>query len=387
MDFNSLTDFEESSELFLDVLTVPKPRKLWRINNYAAGRYYFGLTESGEPEFYISVTNMISATLPTSAFLTKWIADKGYEEAERYKHERASYGTFMHALFQTYLITRRLDLDSIKPQLLAYCAAEYLPATLAVEWEYELKKDALAFAQWVKDYQVEPLFIEVVLASRDGYAGAVDLGCYLTVQENGYHATEVYQSGPRKGMPKECKVEKRVKAIVDFKSGRKGFYEANEIQLGAYEQLVTENFPMLGGDWQLYNFSPKDWTGNKPSYNFKLQSTSRSLAKLPYLVQLARIEAGKRERMVTQIGGVISQDAELSDNVAFVSMEQLAKAKLDSFKQKQAEAEAAEVQAIAEAVEVVTKNKSKRKNRNENAQPTAAEVKPKVTPRKRKAKS
>jgi hypothetical protein len=380
MDFDRLTDFEESKELFLDVQTVPiRPRKLWRINNYSAGRYYFGLNAAGEPEFYISVTNMISATLPTSAFLTKWIAEKGYEEAERYKHERASYGTFMHSLFQTYLITRRLDLDTIKPMLLAYCAAEYLPASLAVEWEYELKKDALAFAQWVKDYKVEPIFIEVVLGCQDGYAGAVDLGCYLTLQVAGYSDTEVYQSGPRKGMPKECKVEQRVKAIVDFKSGRKGFYEANEIQLRAYENLVIENFPFLGTDWQLFNFSPKDWTGSTPSYNFKNQNSSKSLAKLPYLVGLARIEAGKREKMVTQIGGVISQDAELSENVAFVSMDQLAKEKLDSMAKRQSE------QVVEQLVEVVeaVKPKAKRKSKNE----ASATKKPAATPRKRAAKS
>jgi hypothetical protein len=323
---------EEVPAVYFNETLLTAPRKMYRISGYKNGRYYYSFRESdGRPEFYISVTNLIASTMPTSPFLMEWKLALGKEEAERFVAERASYGTFMHILYAELLINRRLDLATIRKRLANYLEAERLPAGLLDEWEYELKKDVAAFAQFVQDYNVRPVFIEQVLASRDGYAGAVDLGCYMDIAER-------YKSGPKRGEMKPGGVVETVRAIVDFKSGRKGFYEAHEIQLEAYRNLVAENFPDFEVD-RIYNFSPKDWRGTKPAYNLKDQTDSENLQKLPLLVELANLEAAKRERMVTQVTGLIDLDRPVADSVECLTMEELVVAR----QRKPAEPEAEQI--------------------------------------------
>ena len=61
--------------------------KVWQLNS-KGHRYYYRYNEDGTPEFYPSVTIILSQTMPTPQHLVKWISDKGYEQAEAYKQER-----------------------------------------------------------------------------------------------------------------------------------------------------------------------------------------------------------------------------------------------------------------------------------------------------------
>lgn len=91
---------EEMRAMFFDEESlVEQPYRVWQLNS-KGHRYYYRFNEAGEPEFYPSVTTILSQTLPMSPFLLKWITDKGLEEAERYKGERAAYGTYMHKAFE-----------------------------------------------------------------------------------------------------------------------------------------------------------------------------------------------------------------------------------------------------------------------------------------------
>lgn len=315
---------EECKALYFDPKALLEPtRKLYRLNGYAAGRYYYCLNEMGEPQFFISVTNMISQTLPTPEALTKWIAGLGYDQSKAYALERADYGTFMHILFTKLLIEKTLDMDSIDDELIQYLQEQGQPRTLFTEWIDELKKDVLAFAQFLKDYKVKPLAIELILASEEGgYAGAIDLICEMTIEEKGFFG-EVYKSGENKGKPKETKREIRINAAIDNKSGRKGFYEAHEIQLQAYRNLVHENFPDLKID-KVYNFAPSDWR-TAPSYKLKDQSESPNLEKFDYLVALANIEMSKREKQVIRISGTLDLEKDLTEAYEEVTISSLVK--------------------------------------------------------------
>lgn len=133
---------------------------------------------------------------------------------------------------------------------------------------------------------MEPLAIEVSLISQQGYAGTVDLVCDMDWEYKGFFG-ETYKSGEQKGKPKETKEKRRIKAIVDFKSGRKGFYEANEIQMEACRRLVVENFRFEPD--MLFNFSPKEWR-TTPGYNLKDQTDSLPKGKFEHLVEIAKIE-------------------------------------------------------------------------------------------------
>lgn len=126
----------------------------------------------------------------------------------------------------------------------------------------------------------------------------------------------------------------RINAIVDFKSGRKGFYEEMEIQLYMYKMMWEENFPDMPIT-RIYNFSPKDWR-KKPTYKLKDQTNSPNADKIPYLLGLAAVEDAKRDNTFTAVFGEISLDNEpdLTNNIASLTLAELVKSKAPAEKNK-----------------------------------------------------
>lgn len=297
---------EEMQCMFFDkTALIEPPYKVFQLNS-KGHRYYYRFDENGQPEFFPSVTTILSQTLPKSPFLIEWIASKGMDEAERYKAERAAYGTFMHAQFEELIINRVYNLDDLKEKLKTYIEVNRLPDDF-IYYADDLKKDVLAFAQFVIDYDVRPLAVEIALVHPYyKYAGMVDLPCTM------------------KRSP--CSDE-RITAIVDFKSGRKGFYEDAEIQLHLYKMMwnVTfEDYPVT----HVFNFSPKDWR-KKPSYNLKDQTNSPNAAKIPALLEIAAIEDEKRDNIFTAVSGSINLDEmnNFADNVISLTLAELIKTK------------------------------------------------------------
>lgn len=304
---------EEMTAMFFDEKTlIEPPYKVWQLNS-KGHRYYYKFDDNGTPEFYPSVTTILSQTMPKSEFLIKWIADKGIDEAERYKAERAAYGTFMHAQFEELIINRVYDLDGLKAKLKDYIDNNKLPADF-IYYADDFKKDILAFAQFVLDYDVKPLAVEIALVHPvHNYAGMIDLPC-----------TMLSKPGSKE----------YINAIVDFKSGRKGFYEEAEIQLHLYAMMWNENFPDIPID-RVFNFSPKDWR-KKPTYNLKDQTDSPNAKKIPYLLELAAIEDEKRDNTFTAVSGEISLDNEpdLTNNIVSLTLAELVKSKAPAEKKK-----------------------------------------------------
>jgi hypothetical protein len=298
------------------LLRVDPPNPIWRLNNNGR-RWYFTLIDN-VPKLYASVTTFIKQSLPQAPQLMKWIADVGYDESRAIMEEKAHYGTFMHIQIAELLIKREYDLDKLRIRMLQYAKEHNIPDSF-VEQSKEMAKDILAFAQFAKDCEVEPLAIEIVLYHpEDGYAGAIDLVCKMTVEESGYFG-EVYKTGEQKGQPKLTKGKVEVRAIVDFKSGRKGFYESHEIQLQAYKEMWDIHFPTMPIN-RLYNWSPKDWR-DRPSYNLTDQTNKKSLRKLPYLVAIAKLENKGAEEMTSMFfKGNISLDSDFTENITNQSL-------------------------------------------------------------------
>jgi hypothetical protein len=266
-----------------------QPKPIYRID-LKDFRYYYNFGEDGEPKFYTSVTTLIKNTLPTPPALIKWMADKGAEDGKNEAMERACYGTCMHHLCGMLLIDGKLDLGVVPNVLQQIALRENIQPQKG--WVEELKKDILAFAQFIIDRKVKPLAIEVCLYHpTDGYAGAIDLVAELDFDR------------------------KRITALIDLKSGRKNFYPSHEIQLGAYREMWKIHFPDKPVD-KIFNWSPKDFRGKTPTYNLKDQTESKNIAKLPYLVELSRIETEKRDDTVTVISGTIDLNKGLSDNIS-----------------------------------------------------------------------
>lgn len=304
---------EEMTAMFFDEKTlIEPPYKVWQLNS-KGHRYYYRYDDAGNPEFFPSVTTILSQTLPKAPYLINWIANKGIEEAERYKGERAAYGTFMHAAFEELLINRAYDLDGLKGKLKEYIEVYRLPDDF-IYYADDLKKDVLAFAQFVLDYDVRPLAVEIALVHPYyKYAGMIDCPCTMLSKIGG---------------------DERINAIVDFKSGRKGFYEEAEIQLHLYAMMWNENFPDIPID-RVFNFSPKDWR-KKPTYNLKDQTDSPNAKKIPYLLELAAIEDEKRNNTFTAVSGEISLDNEpdLTNNIVSLTLAELVKSKAPAEKKK-----------------------------------------------------
>ncbi len=301
---------EECKALYFDenALNEP-PYKLFRIDNHSGGRFYYREID-GEIKFYMSVTNMISSTMPTSPGLINWIADMGREEADKYAYERSVYGTFMHEQFTKLLLNRSLDMDFMAENLKLFMEAEKVNSSLFSDWYKELKKDILSFASFAHTHKIKPLAIEVVLCDdEDETAGAIDLLCKMQVLEEGYHG-EVYKTS-RKGFyekddPKLSKEWVEITAIVDYKSGKKGFYEEHEIQLAEYKKFTEKTFGVTVD--KTFNFSPKDWK-SQPSFHLKDQTDSINQKKLPYLIEIAKIEKEKRMVQILNIDGTVDLDA------------------------------------------------------------------------------
>ena len=312
------------AEFFNEDALQEQPEPVYRLDS-SGHRYYYTFDKFGEPRFFVSVTTLIKQTLPTSPSLVKWIADMGYEESQRFAQERAHYGTFMHAQLAELLITRSYNLNLIRERLRMFIESEQLPGDF-MGYADDFKKDILAFAQFMKDTDLKPLAIEIVLTNpEDGYAGAIDLVAELTIEEKGFFG-EVYKTGANAGKPKETKQQRRIRAIIDFKSGRKGFFPEYEIQLHAYKKMWNMNFEAHPVE-KVFNWSPKDWRGKTPTYNFKDQTDSKNAKKLPYLVELARIEDEKRDNTVVSCSGIIDLDNPngLENNVTELSLAEVVK--------------------------------------------------------------
>ena len=304
---------EEMTAMFFDEKTlIEPPYKVWQLNS-KGHRYYYRYDDAGNPEFFPSVTTILSQTLPKAPHLINWIANKGIEEAKRYKGERAAYGTFMHAAFEELLINRAYDLDGLKGKLKEYIEVYRLPDDF-IYYADDLKKDVLAFAQFVLDYDVRPLAVEIALVHPYyKYAGMIDCPCTMRAKIGS---------------------DDRINAIVDFKSGRKGFYEESEIQLGMYRDMWNVNFEQFPVT-RIFNFSPKDWR-KKPSYNLKEQTESPNIRKIPYLLEIAAIEDEKRDNTFTAVNGMVVLDdaPDLSQNVISLSLAELIKTKAPAEKKK-----------------------------------------------------
>ena len=289
-----------------DALKEP-PYKVYQLNS-DGHRYYYRFNENGEPEFFPSVTTLLKQVMPTPPALIDWMIANGKDGSTEKRDLAAAYGTFMHIQFETLIINRRYDFDAVPSILLDYMERENLPEKVFTEWLPKIRKDVLAFAQFVKDYKVRPLAVEIGLVHpKYKYAGCLDLPCEMT----------------------DPKTAKTFRAIVDFKSGRKGFFEEHEIQLHLYRIMWNENYPETPVE-RVFNFAPKDWR-KAPTYNLKDQTDSVNAKKIQYLLGLATIEDEKRDNTLTIVRGQLDLDnGKIADNILTLSLAELIKTKTES---------------------------------------------------------
>lgn len=315
---------EQMKAIFFDTdaLQLP-PIPLYRMDN-GGKRYYYTYIDD-KPHFFLSVTTFIKNSLPTSPYLIEWLQSMSKEEAQAYVQERADYGTLLHMLQAKFLIEKSYNLDSIEEDIEQYCKdIGRNPNKYVKLWMEDQKRDLLAFAQWCYDVNYRPIAIEIILCDIElGVAGAVDHVGYVTLREKGFFG-EVYKTttaNNKKGDPKESYGEVEYLIIMDSKSGRKGFYEAHEVQLNAYAKMWAKNFPEKKVD-KVFNWSPKSWRGKTPTYNFKDQSNSKLGEIMEDLVSIAKKkdDANLNDKSIEIVEGKLTLGQEPTNNVRIESM-------------------------------------------------------------------
>jgi len=327
---------EQAQGLFFDQdALIIQPRPVYRMD-HKGRRFYFTQDKEGNNTFYISVTTFISMSLPQSVHLIKWYAEHGYDKAKAMAQEAADYGTLMHIEAATMMINKTYDLEAVGTLVSNYVRELGYSPRLVRPWAEKLKKDLLAFAQFAIDVNLQPVAIECILADEElGLAGAIDLVAHMDVTETGFWG-ETYKTGPRAGEPKATKRTIRVLAIVDLKSGRKGFYESHELQVEAYGRMWNSFFKE-NQVARIFNWSPKDWRGEKPSYNLKDQTDGAKAAKLDNMLAIAKIEAASREQVATVPRGVIDlKNDSLLANIRVMTMDEIVKESVAEMEKKTA---------------------------------------------------
>ena len=209
MEYGDGITIEQAKALYfdLDALLIA-PRPVYRMDNKGK-RFYFTFDKDNKPQFVISVTSFIAASLPTSPYLIDWIAEHGREKANELRDEAAAYGTLLHREIAHLLIEKRYNLDLMTMVVEEYVKVENL-APKCLKWGEKLKRDIASFAQFALDTNFKPLAIEIMLVDESlGLGGAVDIVGEMDIEEKGFFG-EVYKSSENQGKPKESKQLKRI---------------------------------------------------------------------------------------------------------------------------------------------------------------------------------
>jgi hypothetical protein len=269
------------------------------------GRYYviqwYDEKNVKQTLYLPSCTTVISKSMPTPIQITKLMVQMGWDAFNYYVSSRQAYGTVMHTLISELFISKVIAHEQLKPRICAMINDIHpMRSSELAELANEMIKDLLSFAQFVVDHAVIPYSIEHPLASfRGRYCMAIDMLCTMRIEEKGFFG-EVYKSGAQKDQPKETKRWRDVFAYVDFKSGKKGFFDTHELQLRMGQQVIEENYPGIAehltgsSEIYLFNWAPSDWKAGTPTYKLKDQRGQVSDEDMWARVQLG-VSAAKKQ--------------------------------------------------------------------------------------------
>lgn len=205
------------------------------------GRNYFDIDQENNLNIYPSTTTVIGRFHPTGVFLKQWMVDSfaSWKDYQAFMFDVSNYGTFMHIVLKDIVLGHDVDISDLG---LMVRISDYLlsndidPARInRDEWIKKAKQDAIGIVQWIQDYEFIPIAVEMTIASRDmRYAGTIDLVGIITDKE------------------------KKYRVMIDYKTGRTGFFDEYPIQLEGYRRLWDEKYPEARIE-RTYNLGAKDY--------------------------------------------------------------------------------------------------------------------------------
>lgn len=309
---------------------IPTP-VLYRMT-VAGKRVYYEMGADGYPIIYDGATNNIAnGYCDTSGALEKWKNEmrlKG-KDPDEYANYRADLGTIMHYLFGLYLTGVNIKLIPTWIRKVVKEAKlridKYRMERILVDNIDELIEDLISFAIFCKERHVKPVLIEKMLrSSRLKVASSVDAVVEMDSEpetvEIEVETGEFYKTGAKKGQPKTEKKKikrcRRIFAILDFKSNRKGnFYDEYAFQLELYRRMILENYGKILEIEEIYNFAPGDPTAKTSQYKLKRQTDNPILNMATVVYLQGKYKFEKTNYTVTsRIGSLdIESDFELND--------------------------------------------------------------------------
>ena len=255
-------DFEGLLPLYTDEnkIKISAVEKLWR-TKAGSKRYYM----DSDGFLYIGVTGFTSKVLPSSPFLVDWKVKQALDgnDWREEMNKAANYGTAMHIAIEYFCVKKKFTPQELKEYLL-----ENYPTWAATASERDwmkMLKDIASWAQFVADRNVFVHAIELPIKSRRlGVASSID---------------EIISFDFNKG---------RITALLDTKSGKKGFYPSHRCQLETYKVMYNESIysqflPVSG----IFNWAPSDWR-KTPKYKLENQTDNEFVGMIDNLVELGK---------------------------------------------------------------------------------------------------
>lgn len=294
----------ECKELYWDDTALAvRPVQLHRLDSRGMRKYFTTTDENKVDKMYTSVTSFSTAVMPKGEGLLNWFKTKTPEQIEDILNQSSHYGTCYDILCNKLLAEKLIQ--DVPAEIRSYLMQNQLYHVNAEKWTYLMKRDLLAFVEFMLDYDVKPLATSVALTlPKHRLAGTIDLLCEM----NDRILTKTEQ--------KKGESPKRIKAVVDYKckigdfsgnSERASFYDSECLQLYIYAQMVSEN---LGIPVEaVFNFSPKNWR-KVPDYNLRHWNTSvvweRITKKFPAYCDIFNVDYPDEELEIQVINDAIS---------------------------------------------------------------------------------
>jgi len=241
--------------------------------------------ESGR--IYKSLTTFLDAVMPSNKFLNRWreqmaVELGGGDKAEEYVQKTADYGTALHIAVAEYCRNSGVEWSEFEQWAFTFLGDMGFQNSTLSYAHAELINDFAALLQFFHDYRVEVIAVELPVWTDAGVATLID----LIVEMDAKNYTE----------KTEIEKRQRMKAIINLKSGKKGFFENHVFQLDGERQMFNETYGGIFGNVDtVCNLAPNDWR-ETPTYKFKNQ-TEEANAISPQFSLL--IELGKQRGVLS----------------------------------------------------------------------------------------
>jgi hypothetical protein len=231
-------------------------RDLRRIDT-SNGRYY---KDYDTGEIAISTTTVGQNGLPTGYGLKQFYKNNTAEDIHDILDSSSKYGNAYHILCEKVSKKGTVTIDD--------AVSTIEDESADITRVNEMMKDVASFAKFIKDRNVEIIATEIMIMNG-GMAGTVDIVCKMDFNS------------------------KRINAIIDIKSGKKGFFTPHRFQLGFYQRMWNNesNFEIT----HIFNFAPNDWK-TEPTYKLENQTGKVTNEQLDACYSLALMVCPKEPK-------------------------------------------------------------------------------------------